>query len=149
MPQSLSPRLDFSDEEWEDRFRECGGWEWIDSEAQGKNTFGEKVGMERLQEVLEANEWDGGGETLEDDGTLEDLGLEEGENYDNLNGIDIGSDNLEIREAMLTRGDRGEIAEGASQDVQLEDLEHLVVKMQAIKGFCHSIHYDLDPCAIG
>lgn len=149
MPQTLSPRLDFSDEEWEDRFRDCGGWEWINSEAQGKNTFGEKVGMERLQEVLEANEWDGGVENLEDDGTLEDLGLEEGDDYGNLDGIDKGKDNFEIREAMLTGGDGGETAEGESQDVQLEDLEHLVVKMQAIKGFWLSIRYDLDPYATG
>ncbi|KAL9610040.1 MAG: hypothetical protein Q9167_005225 [Letrouitia subvulpina] len=137
MAQSLSPRLEFADEEWEDMFRECGGWEWINSEAQGKNSFGEKVGMERLKEALEANEWEGvGGDLEEDDDILEDLGLEEeGNDYGHLDGIDKGKDNLEIREAILARGDGGELSEGEPQDVQLEDLEHLVVKMQAIKGF--------------
>lgn len=41
MRQPLSPRLDFSDEQWEDICHECGGWEWIDGEKEGgeRNEF--------------------------------------------------------------------------------------------------------------
>lgn len=40
--QPLSPRLEVSDEAWEDLGRECGGWEWIDGEKEGggRSEFG-------------------------------------------------------------------------------------------------------------
>lgn len=44
MHQPLSPRLEFSDEDWDDLGRECGGWEWVDGEKEGevggRNEFG-------------------------------------------------------------------------------------------------------------
>lgn len=42
MHQPLSPRLELSDEDWDDLGRECGGWEWVDGEKEGggKNEFG-------------------------------------------------------------------------------------------------------------
>lgn len=42
MHQPLSPRLELSDEAWDDVGRECGGWEWIDGEKQsgGRNELG-------------------------------------------------------------------------------------------------------------
>ncbi|GAB7357890.1 hypothetical protein MBLNU230_g0059t1 [Neophaeotheca triangularis] len=36
------------------------GFEYVDLAAEGKNEFGEKVGLERLREALEANEWTAG-----------------------------------------------------------------------------------------
>lgn len=40
--QPKVPRLEISNEEWEDMGRECGGWEWIDGEVEGegRNGFG-------------------------------------------------------------------------------------------------------------
>lgn len=80
MPQSTTPALEIEEEDWEDLGRECGGWECIDggiplssrdgdgNEGPGKgrregrtNQYGEKIGMDRLVEALEANEWEGGG----------------------------------------------------------------------------------------
>lgn len=44
--QPTVPRLEISDEDWEDLCREAGGWEWIDGEAEGegkRNEFGGKL----------------------------------------------------------------------------------------------------------
>jgi hypothetical protein len=42
MNQPLSPRLELSEEDWDDIVRECGGWEWVDGEKDGgeRNEFG-------------------------------------------------------------------------------------------------------------
>jgi hypothetical protein len=43
MNQPLSPRLELSEEDWDDIGRECGGWEWVDGEKDGggeRNEFG-------------------------------------------------------------------------------------------------------------
>ncbi|KAL5347863.1 hypothetical protein ACLOAV_007274 [Pseudogymnoascus australis] len=39
-------------------------WEAVDGAATGKNEFGERVGVERVREVLEANDWSGGEEDV-------------------------------------------------------------------------------------
>ncbi|KAF2027472.1 hypothetical protein EK21DRAFT_71927 [Setomelanomma holmii] len=58
MPQSTTPYLDMAHEEWEDICTEHG-FEYIDFEKTGKNEFGEKVGVHRVREALEACEWEG------------------------------------------------------------------------------------------
>ncbi|KAH8702736.1 hypothetical protein GQ44DRAFT_631386 [Phaeosphaeriaceae sp. PMI808] len=57
MPQSTTPFLDMSSEEWEDICKPSD-FEYIDFEKTGKNDFGEKVGVQRLREALEACEWE-------------------------------------------------------------------------------------------
>ena len=37
------------------------GFEYVDFEARGRNDYGEPVGMERVKEALEANDWDNSG----------------------------------------------------------------------------------------
>ena len=84
--KSEAPSLEVRSEEWEDLCRDEGGWEWIDGsigvleggqkgqEKATVNEFREKVGMDRLEEALEANEWEGGGEvglSLDEEGTVD------------------------------------------------------------------------------
>ncbi|KAL8786156.1 MAG: hypothetical protein Q9213_002926 [Squamulea squamosa] len=131
MPQPLRPLLEMSNDEWEDLCLDCGGWQWIDSEAQGKNQFGETVGLERLQEALEANEWDGGDLDAEEIDFESELDLREGD--DSSDDIQLERDDVVgIREAILEHD--GMVAENTEDDAQVEELESMMLKMQAIKG---------------
>ena len=66
MQQSLSPSIEFTNEEWEDFCMKCGCWEWIDGELSGnleskgesrqeKNEFGGKSGVSILH--INAANW--------------------------------------------------------------------------------------------
>ncbi|CBX96629.1 hypothetical protein LEMA_P108940.1 [Plenodomus lingam JN3] len=57
MPQSTTPYLDKTGEQWEELAAEYG-FEYVDFEATGKNDFGEAVGVQRVREALEAGEWE-------------------------------------------------------------------------------------------
>ncbi|KAL8735985.1 MAG: hypothetical protein Q9166_000547 [cf. Caloplaca sp. 2 TL-2023] len=132
MPQPLRPLLEMSNDDWEDLCLDCGGWQWIDSEATGKNEFGENVGLERLKEALEANEWDGAGLDTDKIDFEAELGFREG---------DVSSDEIELekddvvgfREAILG-GHEMDKEENTEDDMQVEELESMMLKMQAIKG---------------
>ncbi|KAL8842130.1 MAG: hypothetical protein Q9176_002822 [Flavoplaca citrina] len=132
MPQPLRPLHEMSNDQWEDLGLDCGGWQWIDSEAKGKNEFGENLGLERLKEALEANEWDGGGGLGADELDLEEeLGLREHE--DTEDDIELERDGVAgLREAILEgHASEEEYTEG---DAQVEELESMMLKMQAIRG---------------
>ena len=151
MPQPLRPVLQLPIEQWEDLARECGGWEYIDAEATGTNEFGEKVGMDRLKEALEATEWEGGDGGIEDEGLDEMLGLNEGEIL-NTEDLEVESDGPGIREAILgqSNGKEGDGQEKPSgnlegQEGQTEELEVIMLKMQAIKGM--SLFSLQNPCS--
>lgn len=142
MPQPLRPLLPITPEEWEDLCRECGGWEWIDGEATGKNEFGENVGRERLKEALEANEWDGGGggifnaNDIDTEELESELGLLDDGSPTPRGIIDVRSDFAGMHEAIL--GQSEDVANdddpGGGGDIQVEELEGMMLKMQAIKG---------------
>ncbi|KAL8759920.1 MAG: hypothetical protein Q9184_003480 [Pyrenodesmia sp. 2 TL-2023] len=139
MPQPLRPLLAMSDEEWEYLCRECGGWEWIDSEAAGKNEFGEKVGLERLQETLEVNEWggDGGNDLDAEDDDIKDFEAQLGLRHESEGaapaGMELGNDFEGMHEAILGLGEEDEDDVGSEGDIQVEELENMMLKMQAIK----------------
>ncbi|KAL9012258.1 MAG: hypothetical protein Q9173_002967 [Seirophora scorigena] len=146
MPQPQRPLLAMTDEGWDDLCRECGGWEWIDAEARGKNAFGEKVGGERLREALEANVWDAaGGEGDEEDidAFEAELGLR-GDDDDERLELGISADCAGMREAILKQQvtadkdadteEEGEEEEGTTdKDIEVKELESMMLKMQAIK----------------
>lgn len=80
----------------------------------------EKVGIERLKEALEANEWDG----VELDALSDDLGLDDG----------FGAEAAQVEREMMglkmaVQGDESD--EGGDESV--DELETMMLKMQAIK----------------
>ena len=108
--------------EWEDLCLEEGGWEYIDLQEEKEgliNEFGEKRGVDRLWEALEANVWETGrdmGEIeLGEEGGIEEegegdvagmqAGLMAGENYDGVGGEDGGGSEEDVRalENMMVR----------------------------------------------
>lgn len=114
------------------------GFEFVEYGATGKNEFGEKQGLERIREALEANSWDADGGDSDD---LAGLGLE---------GSDDGIGNFGHEEAEMTAelfgmkaslmGHEDEDAEefGADleqdrQQAQVDDLDMMMSKLMAVK----------------
>lgn len=139
MPPSLAPSLDLPTEEWEDLCRDCGGWEWVDGAvgeepaekiAETRNEFGERVGVARLREALEANEWEGEGgkEEVAEEARLRDVdgfGEEVGEMEREMGGLSRAMRGQE------DGGGEGEEMEGGDEEVL--GLEAMMLKMQAVR----------------
>lgn len=122
MPQSTTPYLEKTGDEWEELCMEHG-FEYIDSEAKGKNDFGEAVGIQRIREALEAGEWESGTNLEfdeEDDGFESSFAAEEAEMNMELFGM---------KDAL-----HGEDEEGELGDKDVQELETMMKKMVAIKG---------------
>lgn len=131
MPQSTTPYLEKSSEEWEELCIEHG-FEFIDSEAKGKNEFGEAVGVQRIREALEAGEWEGGTDfdTSEDvDGFEGSFAAEEAEMNNELFGM---------KDAL-----HGDDVENELSAKDVEELEVMMKKMVAIKGMSATRAYYL------
>ena len=109
MKQSVVPGLEKSGSEWEDSCREHG-FEFVDGEGQGRNEFGEAVGMERIREALEANEWT----SLDDADDFGPFAAEEAE---------INLEWLGVKNVI-----------SGEEEEQVEELEQMARKLLAIKG---------------
>lgn len=136
MTQTKTPWLEKTHEEWDEL---CGahGFEYVDFEAKGRNDYGEPVGMERVKEALEANDWEAFeelGSDLEDE--LQELGI--GEDWEGgLHGeeLEMGKELFGMKSAIGAGDDAGEDDEGA----RVEELQQMMVKMQAIKDMGSSM----------
>jgi hypothetical protein len=121
MPQSMTPSLEKSAEDWEELCLEYG-FEFVDSEAKGKNEFGEDVGIKRIEEALKAHEWDG------DDTNLGfDDNDEFGESFD-AEEMEMGMELFGMKAAVNGTDE----AEG---EAQVEELESIMRRMMGIKGW--------------
>ncbi|OCK77998.1 hypothetical protein K432DRAFT_332874 [Lepidopterella palustris CBS 459.81] len=119
MPQSTTPYLEKSFEEWEELCMEFG-FEFVDAEAKGRNEFGEPVGIERIKEALEANDW----------AVSEDVGFEDDEDdFRNTFAAEEAEINMELfgMKSAIHGGEDG------GEAVQVEELEQIMQRMQAIK----------------
>lgn len=123
MPQSMTPNLEMGGEEWEELCMEYG-FEFVDSEAKGKNEFGEEMGIKRVEEALKANEWEGDDAGLDFDG--EDEFGEFGEGLD-AEEFEMGKELFGMKAAVHGAGDE-------DAEAQVEELESMMRKMAAIKG---------------
>jgi hypothetical protein len=139
MPQSTTPYLEKSAEEWEEACMDYG-FEYIDFEAKGKNDFGEAVGAQRIREALEAGEWESG----------PDLDFDaDGEGFEGSFAAEEAEMNMELfgmKDALHGGADEEQMTE---KDV--EELEVMMKKMVAIKGMLiNNSEYDqTDVCRNG
>ena len=153
MPQSTTPYLEKSFDEWEELCQEHG-FEFIDFESKGRNEYSGKVtmtmklnvllltlvepmGIERLKEALEANEWEGG----DDDGEGIDLEDFEDDGDDSKSiGFGIEAAELEMEMFGMKQAIYGESPEKTNPEEEaenedgVEQLEALMLRMQAVKG---------------
>ena len=156
MLATASPSLDLQSEEWEVLCRDAGGWEYVDGcigmptegDEKGKvptNEFGEKMGLARLKEVLEANEWEGNdggglGDVLDEDEKLDD-GLALEEDLDEMDKTHVEGDTGELKESLLkvdaVKGQAGhtenEVDEYGGEDDDVQALESMMLRMQAVR----------------
>ncbi|KAL9094647.1 MAG: hypothetical protein Q9163_006545, partial [Psora crenata] len=149
---SAAPSLDLPHEDWDDLCRDAGNWEYIDGSVDtskadyrgktaAKNEFGEKIGLARLEEALEANEWGGGGgveATVEDEG-LDDFLTLKGD-LDGAKGTSAPGDFGPLEERLLAAegmDGKGGRMEGLEQedegDEGVEALQSMMLKMQAVR----------------
>ncbi|KAG4426326.1 hypothetical protein IFR04_000509 [Cadophora malorum] len=135
MPQSTTPYLEKTFDEWEELCQEYG-FEFVDFESKGRNEYSEPMGMERLKEALEANDWEGNdelGEAIDLDG-LENESDDAGSIGFGLDAADKAEMEKEMRgmkQAIYGGDDDGGEEEPNDQDV--EELQALMLKMQAVR----------------
>ncbi|KAI9744788.1 MAG: hypothetical protein M1818_001713 [Claussenomyces sp. TS43310] len=132
--QDVVPNLELDLEAWEELCREVG-FEWIDVEAKGRNEFNEPVGISRLKEALEANDWAGNDDDEQDLESLEDD--EEGDVGFGAEAAQLQMEMFGIKDAIHgqeERGDRdadkGDLEE---EETSVEQLEAMMLKMQAMR----------------
>lgn len=123
-------------EEWEDTCLEYG-FEYIDFNAYGANDFGERVGFERLEEALLANEWADAGMSSEEV-DLDELAL-----LAENDGNDFSRDEAEMTaeifgvKAALAGDDfepkADDFVSPSQQKDQVEDLDRMMSKLLAVK----------------
>lgn len=157
MPQSTTPYLEKEAEEWEELCREYG-FEYVDAEAKGRNEFGgegeqtmacrarlgagwlmvfpEPVGIARIKEALEANEW-----AADEEPDVDALGLydDDDEGFEGTFAAEEAEIGMEIMgmKTAVNGGDTVREALGGEEDdgaEQVEELERMMLKMQAIRG---------------
>lgn len=114
------------------------GFEFVEFAAQGVNEFGEKQGVERVREALEANEW----ADEEGDGDVDALGFEDG-SEDGFG--DFGREEAEMTAELFglkasLLGDEEEDADGYgdaigedAQKNQVDDLDKMMSKLMAVR----------------
>ncbi|KAK4230400.1 hypothetical protein QBC38DRAFT_534391 [Podospora fimiseda] len=125
-------------DEWDDL---CAGLgmefvHWEGKTEKGKrNEFGERVGIERVREALESNDWDFGVGPGSDD----DEGEEEGEDEFDL-GVGVGkAEDMEaLKRAIFGRDEEGEGSneeggEDGLNDEDIKSLERMMQKLQAVR----------------
>ena len=93
----------------------------------------EKVGIARLKEALEAHEWDAGGGDVDVDELEEELGLEDGFGAE---AAEVEREMVGLKMAVRREGGKEEVGEEEEEegaDEGVEELENMMLKMQAIK----------------
>ncbi|KAL1596651.1 hypothetical protein SLS60_009299 [Paraconiothyrium brasiliense] len=120
MPQSITPYLDKSAEDWDDLCMEHG-FEFVDSEAKGKNQFGEEKGIKRVEDALKAQEWEG--IEADDDFDFDEDAFGEGLDAEER---EMGMELFGLKNAVHGIDE--------NEEAQVEELEGLMRKMVAIKG---------------
>ena len=123
-------------EEWDDVAMQYG-FEFVEFGALGVNEFGEKQGIERVREALEANEWaddeEGGADELglEDgsDGEFGEFGREEAEMTAELFGLKASllGDNDDENDGY------GDALGEKEQKNQVDDLDKMMSKLMAVR----------------
>ncbi|KAF4631829.1 hypothetical protein G7Y89_g6301 [Cudoniella acicularis] len=137
MPQSTTPYLEKSFEDYEDLCQDFG-FEFVDFENKGRNRYSEPMGIERLKEALETNDWAGNDEDIETTAALADL---ENAEDDDEGSLGFGIDPAEIEEEMrgmkqaIYGGGRefGDEEKDANDDEEVEKLQAMMLKMQAVR----------------
>lgn len=126
-------------DDWDDVAMQCG-FEFVEFGAQGVNEFGEKQGVERVREALEANEWadaggDDGGLGFDDceDDEFGGFGREEAEMTAELFGMKASLLGQDEDEAEGYGEALGADISAENQKTQVDDLDRMMSKLLAVR----------------
>jgi len=147
--------VEVKSEEWEELCLDVG-FEYVDFEAKGRNDYGEPVGMERLRESLEANDWNarvGIGLDDFDEDELDKLG-DEGEeeevdkNGNVRDGLKLEANELEremfgLHQAVLdSERESEEDEEAGDDDITVENLEAAMQRLKTVRDIVAELPED-------
>ncbi|KAM0722700.1 hypothetical protein Q7P37_002141 [Cladosporium fusiforme] len=126
-------------EDWDDAAMQCG-FEFVEYGAQGMNEYGEKQGVDRLKEALEANEWADDGDGLdalgledEEDGGFGNFGHEEAEMTAELFGLKAALLDQDDDDAEQYGDALGADLSANDQKTQVDDLDRMMSKLLAVR----------------
>ncbi|KAF2238948.1 hypothetical protein EV356DRAFT_224549 [Viridothelium virens] len=132
MPQTVTPYLDISFDDWDDICRDFG-FEFIDAEATGRNEYGEQTGIARIKEALQSNDW----------AMNESLDLDELEPYNenpmdedsgfNMEGQEMGFEFAALKSALARDESSNDTEDDAHESDQVDELERMMVHLQAAR----------------
>ncbi|KAI4843033.1 hypothetical protein E4T44_06968 [Aureobasidium sp. EXF-8845] len=100
------------------------GFEYIHIDATGKNEYGEKLGLERAREALEANEWSAS--SMEDDdedgvGTMDDEQAQ------------MNAELWSMKGSLLDPDNEGDEDEDDGSALQIEGMEQMMSQLMAVR----------------
>lgn len=101
----------------------------------------EPVGIERIKEALAANDWAVDADDAEIEDTMAELGLD-GEDFHGSFAAEEAEINMEflgMKTAINNQGEEQSATAEADEAAQVEELEKMMVKMQAVKGLLSRI----------
>jgi hypothetical protein len=101
------------------------GFEYIHMDATGKNEYGEKLGLERAKEALEANEWSAS--SMEDDGE-DGIGSMDDEQ------AQMNAELWGMKGSLLDPDNEGDENEDDGSNLQIEGMEQMMSQLMAVKG---------------
>lgn len=111
--------------------------------------YTELEGLERVKEVLEASEWASPDDDDDEEFDSARLGLlsniDEGDEGFNLEVGELEREMLGLKMAIGKGGGDGDDTEERDEERQVEELEGLMLKMQAVKGMLS--HLSVHSCA--
>ncbi|KAK4114625.1 hypothetical protein N656DRAFT_705344 [Canariomyces notabilis] len=145
-------------DEWEDLCAECG-MEFVylsrsnsrtaaANEDPERNEFGEKMGLARVREALEANDWSGGGDLTEEGSKRKGRKVSgDGDDEFDPESLDFGFDREDfvgLRKAILTggmgdtdaddpKGDQKDDDDENLDDEKIQKVERMMLKLQAVR----------------
>jgi hypothetical protein len=101
------------------------GFEYIHIDATGKNEYGEKLGLERVREALDANEWSAS--SMEDDdedgvGTMDDEQAQ------------MNAELWSMKGSLLDPDNGGDEDEDDRSALQIEGMEQMMSQLMAVRG---------------
>ncbi|KAH0371264.1 hypothetical protein KCU65_g2016, partial [Aureobasidium melanogenum] len=98
------------------------GFDYVHIDAEGKNDYGEKLGLERAEEILEANEWSAQPTEDDDEDNIGDMDDEQAQMNAELWGM---------KASLLDPDNDDEEDEGSA--LQIEGMEQMMSQLMAIR----------------
>lgn len=123
-------------EDWDDAAMQHG-FEFVEFAAKGVNEFGEKQGLERLKEALEANEWADAGDD-EDAFGLGDEGEDDFGDFGHEE-VEMTAELFGLKASLLGEDeeDDGGFEDAAGDEIdqkgQVDDLDKMMSKLMAVR----------------